>query len=164
MKLIKGSAFTVTIPLQPVEHIEKVKTSQDWKSDLAGIRVLVAEDNEMNWRITEELLGMHGIKTERAADGKICAELFSSRPAGTYDAILMDMQMPVMNGLEATRVIRASGRPDAETIPIIAMTANAFTEDVVKCKQAGMNDHLSKPIETEKVLETLEKYTAARKG
>jgi signal transduction histidine kinase/ActR/RegA family two-component response regulator len=160
----KGSAFTVTIPLQPVEHIEKVKTSQDWKSDLAGIRVLVAEDNEMNWRITEELLGMHGIKTERAADGKICAELFSSRPAGTYDAILMDMQMPVMNGLEATRVIRASGRPDAKTIPIIAMTANAFTEDVVKCKQAGMNDHLSKPIETEKVLETLEKYTAARKG
>jgi len=154
----RGSTFTVTIPLQPAEHVEKRTASQNWKRDLAGIRVLVAEDNDINWQITENLLGMYGIITRRAENGRICTEMFTSAPAGTYDAILMDMQMPVMDGLEATKAIRASGHPEAGTIPIIAMTANAFTEDVVKCKEAGMNDHLAKPVETEKVLETLKRH------
>lgn len=156
----KGTAFTVIIPLQPVEHVEETCVSPDWRGDLSGIRVLVAEDNDINWQITENLLGMYGIITKRAEDGRVCTEMFTSEPAGTYNAILMDMQMPVMDGLEAARAIRASDHPEAKTIPIIAMTANAFTEDVVKCMEAGMNDHLSKPIETDKVLEALKKYTA----
>ena len=122
---------------------------------LAGRLVLVTEDMELNAEILMDLLEMEGIRSEHAENGQIAVEMFSEHPAGYYDAILMDVRMPVMDGLEATRAIRALNRPDAKTIPIIAMTANAFDEDVQKSLQAGMNAHLSKPVEPENLYETL---------
>ena len=117
--------------------------------------MLVAEDMELNAEILMDLLEMEDIRSEHAENGQIAVDMFSEHPAGTYDAILMDVRMPVMDGLEATRAIRALDRPDAMTIPIIAMTANAFEEDVKQSLQAGMNAHLSKPVEPDRLYETL---------
>ena len=122
---------------------------------LEGCLVLVAEDTELNAEILMDLLEMEDIRSEHAENGQIAVDMFSEHPAGYYDAILMDVRMPVMDGLEATRAIRALNRPDAKSIPIIAMTANAFDEDVKQSLQAGMNAHLSKPVETERLYETL---------
>ena len=122
---------------------------------LAGSLVLVVEDMELNAEILMDLLEMEGIRSEHAENGQVALDMFSEHPAGYYDAILMDVRMPVMDGLEATRAIRALNRPDAKTIPIIAMTANAFDEDVQQSLQAGMNAHLSKPVEPENLYETL---------
>ena len=101
------------------------------------------------------LLEMEDIRSERAENGQVAVDMFSERPVGYYDAILMDVRMPVMDGLEATRAIRSLNRPDAKSIPIIAMTANAFDEDVRQSLQAGMNAHLSKPVEPERLYDTL---------
>ncbi|MDO4807862.1 MAG: response regulator [Coriobacteriales bacterium] len=122
---------------------------------LVGSLVLVAEDMELKAEILMELLDMEEIRSERAENGQIAVDMFSEHPAGYYDAILMDIRMPVMDGLEATRAIRALDRPDAKSIPIIAMTANAFAEDVQQSLQAGMSAHLSKPVEPERLYETL---------
>ena len=122
---------------------------------LAGCRVLVAEDMELNAEILMDLLALEQIESEHAENGEIAAKMFSDNPKGYYDAILMDVRMPVMNGLDATRTIRAMAREDAKEIPIIAMTANAFDEDVQLSLQAGMTAHLSKPIEPERLFETL---------
>ena len=122
---------------------------------LAGRLILVAEDMELNAEILMDLLEMEGIRSEHAENGQIAVDMFSGHPAGYYDAILMDVRMPVMDGLEATRAIRALNRPDAKTIPIIAMTANAFDEDVQQSLQAGMNAHLSKPVEPEHLYQTM---------
>jgi CheY-like chemotaxis protein len=124
---------------------------------LAGRLVLVAEDMELNAEILMDLLEMEDIRSEHAENGQIAVEMFSEHPAGYYDAILMDVRMPVMDGLEATRTIRALDRPDAKSIPIIAMTANAFDDDVKQSLQAGMNAHLSKPVEPERLYETLDR-------
>ena len=125
-------------------------------ADLKGRRVLLAEDMAVNAEIMVMVLSMREIEAELAENGRIAVEKFTSHPAGYYDAILMDMRMPEMDGLEATRAIRASGREDAGTIPIIALTANAFDEDVQRSMQAGLNAHLSKPVEPEALFETLE--------
>ena len=117
--------------------------------------VLVVEDMELNAEILMDLLDLENIRSEHAENGKIAVEMFSEHPAGYYDAILMDIRMPVMDGLEATRAIRALNRPDAKRIPIIAMTANAFDENVQQSLQAGMNAHLSKPVEPEHLYEML---------
>ncbi len=154
----KGTTFTVFLPLLPIEHVEKSETHELTTTQFPGVKILLAEDNDMNWEIIEELLSMHGIQSTRAEDGKICLDLFLKSEVGQYSAILMDLQMPVMDGLESTRQIRASKHPEAKTIPIIAMTANAFAEDVVKCVEAGMNEHLSKPIDMDRVLMTLSNY------
>ena len=122
---------------------------------LAGRLVMVAEDMELNAEIMMDLLEMEEIRSERAENGQIAVNMFLEHPAGYYDAILMDVRMPVMDGMTATRTIRALDRPDAKSIPIIAMTANAFDEDVKQCLQAGMNAHLSKPVEPERLYETL---------
>ena len=122
---------------------------------LEGRLVLVAEDMELNAEILMDLLEMEDIRSEHAENGQIAVDMFSEHPAGYYDAILMDVRMPVMDGLSATRTIRALDRPDAKSIPIIAMTANAFDEDVKQSLQAGMNAHLSKPVEPERLFETL---------
>ncbi len=111
-----------------------------------GMRVLLAEDNDLNAEIAEELLSMMGVETHRAADGQEAVDAFLNARPGYYDMVFMDIQMPVMNGYDAARAIRASGRPDA-SIPITAMTANAFAEDVKQSLEAGMNRHLSKPID-----------------
>ena len=122
---------------------------------LEGCLVLVAEDMDLNAEILMDLLEMEEIHSEHAENGQIAVDMFSEHPAGYYDAILMDVRMPVMDGLSAARTIRALDRPDAKSIPIIAMTANAFDEDVKQSLQAGMNAHLSKPVEPERLYEAL---------
>ena len=123
--------------------------------DLNGRRVLLAEDVYVNSEIMIMVLSMRGIEAELAENGRIAVEMFEASAPGYYDAILMDMQMPEMDGLEATRTIRAMNRPDAAAIPIIALTANAFDEDVQRSMQAGLNAHLSKPVEPEDLYDTL---------
>ena len=123
--------------------------------DLTGRRVLLAEDMPVNAEIMMMVLGMQGMEAELAENGKIAVEKFESHTAGYYDVILMDMRMPEMDGLEATRTIRAMDREDAKKIPIIALTANAFDEDVQRSMQAGLNAHLSKPVEPENLFTTI---------
>jgi len=127
------------------------------KASLAGRHVLLAEDMDINAQIMIKLLSMREIEADHAANGKEAVEMYESKPEGYYDAILMDMRMPEMDGLTATKTIRASARPDAATIPVIALTANAFDEDVQQSLQAGLNAHLSKPVEPDILFETLEK-------
>ena len=124
----------------------------------AGMRLLIAEDNDINYEVAAELLAPRGIRCEQAANGAVCVEKFAAAPPDTYDAILMDLQMPVMDGLEATRMIRSLDRPDAKTIPIISLTASAFRSDVEACMAAGMNDHLAKPIDVDQLTAVLQKY------
>ena len=125
-------------------------------ADLKGRRVLLAEDMAVNAEIMMMVLSMREIEVEHAENGRIAVELFAGHAPGYFDAILMDMRMPEMDGLEATRTIRAMDREDAKTIPIIALTANAFDEDVQRSMQAGLNAHLSKPVEPEALFRTLE--------
>ena len=120
------------------------------------MRVLLAEDMEVNAQIMIEVLKMREIETEHAQNGKIALEMFKSHEEGYYNAILMDMRMPEMDGLEATVAIRKLDRADAKQIPIIALTANAFDEDVQRSLQAGLNAHLSKPVQPDVLFETLE--------
>ena len=119
-------------------------------------RVLLAEDNDLNAEIGEELLSMMGIAVQRASDGREAVELFQSEPPGHFDLILMDIQMPVMDGYEAARAIRGSSHPDAAGIPIVAMTANAFAEDVKQSIMAGMNEHLTKPVDLDALRRVLD--------
>ena len=123
--------------------------------DLTGKRILVAEDIAINTEIIIQLLQMEGMEAECAEDGQVTVEMFEKSSLNYYDAILMDVRMPVMNGLDASVRIRNLKRADAKKIPIIAMTANAFDEDVQRSLQAGMNAHLTKPIEIERLYETL---------
>ncbi len=126
------------------------------KAELKGRRVLMAEDMAINAQIMMKILEMRGIEADLAENGRIAVDLFSSKPEGYYDAILMDMRMPEMDGLTATSTIRGLSRADAKTIPIIALTANAFDEDVQRSLQAGLNAHLSKPVQPDVLFETLE--------
>lgn len=128
------------------------------RAPLEGRRFLLAEDNDMNREIAVELLEMHGMAVDAAENGLAAVEKFGNSPAGTYDGILMDIQMPVMDGYEATRAIRALDREDAKTVPILALTANAFATDIGKAHAAGMNDHVSKPIDVAYLIGTLRKW------
>ncbi len=125
--------------------------------ELSGKHVLLAEDNELNWEVARELLSVLEMELEWVENGQICVTKFEESPVGYYDAIIMDVRMPVMNGYEATRAIREMEREDAD-IPIIAMTADAFSEDIQKCLECGMNDHLAKPIDIQSVVYKLKKY------
>ncbi len=126
--------------------------------DLCGKRVLLAEDNELNREIAAEILQMQGILVDTAENGMRAAEMYAASCLGGYDAILMDIQMPVMDGYEATARIRSMEREDAKTIPILALTANAFITDIGKAQNAGMNDHIAKPIDVEVLIKTLQKW------
>lgn len=126
--------------------------------DFTGKRILVAEDNELNWEIAEALLSSIGFELEHAENGKICVDMFNNSELGYYDAILMDLRMPVMTGYEATDAIRKLERIDASEIPIIAMTADAFSDDKRKCMEAGMNAHIAKPIDIHDVAKVLSKF------
>ena len=156
-KLGQGTTFCVRLEVPYVDEIPTKKEVEkvDYEDACAGMNILVAEDNVLNREVITELLAMHNISCLCAEDGLVCVEHFRQAPCGTFDAILMDMQMPNMNGLEATRVIREMDLPWAKTIPIIAMTANALKNDVEKCLEAGMNIHLSKPVNMDKLLKTL---------
>lgn len=126
--------------------------------ELLGRHVLVAEDNDLNWEILKELLTDVGMELEWAENGKICLEKFQASEPGQYDVILMDIRMPIMNGYETTRAIRALERSDAQSIPIIAMTADAFSEDIQHCLECGMNAHTAKPINLDEVISLLKKH------
>ena len=153
----KGTTFKVTVTLDEATdaagHAEEASEKQ--AADLKGIRVLLAEDVPVNAEIMEMLLSGREIGSELAENGRIAVELFEKHEPGYYDAILMDMRMPEMDGLEAAKTIRNMDREDAKTIPIIAMTANAFDEDVQQSMQAGLNAHLTKPVEPDVLFETL---------
>lgn len=126
--------------------------------DFTGVRILLAEDNELNWEIANELLSAQGFTLDWAENGRICVDKFAASKPGDYDLILMDLRMPVMNGYEATRAIRALDRPDAAAVPIIAMTADAFSEDIHKCLEAGMNAHIAKPLDMRELLRLVQKH------
>lgn len=131
------------------------ETSDEDFSDLDGLNLLIAEDNDLNWEIIEEILSYYNIKSERAVNGQICVDMINRKKAGTYDAVLMDIQMPVMNGRDAARAIRKMSEEAKRSIPIIAMTADAFSEDVAASLNAGMNSHVSKPIDIKKLFVAL---------
>lgn len=143
---------------QYAAHDEEVQSSQEEsKLRFVNRRVLVAEDNELNWEIAYELLRDLGLELEWAENGAVCTELFRNSEPGYYDAILMDIRMPVMNGYEATDAIRAmKDRPDA-TLPIIAMTADAYSDDIQRCLSHGMNAHVAKPIDIDEVARVLKR-------
>jgi CheY-like chemotaxis protein/anti-sigma regulatory factor (Ser/Thr protein kinase) len=124
-------------------------------SDLEGLRILIAEDNDINWEIISTLLDSYGIQTERAENGKIALEKVKAAFPGDYLLVFMDIQMPEMNGLDATRAIRALDDPWASKLPIIAMTADAFSENITECLEAGMNGHIAKPIDIKLVIKEI---------
>lgn len=162
-KLGEGSTFTVIVPLQVIdEDLETPSETKDGPEasaslDLSGKTILVAEDNDINMLITTEFLEMLGATALKARNGQEAVELFANSDPGSIDAVLMDMQMPVMDGCSAARGIRALDREDAKTIPIVAVTANAFAEDIAKTTEAGMNGHVTKPFTVEELTEALSK-------
>lgn len=154
----KGSTFSVSITLKQTTpqngdaHLSSVTIQESTPVQLEGRRILIAEDNELNAEIVMAMLEPTGALMEHVWNGQEAVDTFNASPEGFYSLVLMDVQMPRMDGLDATRTIRALDRPDAKTIPIIALTANAFTNDMETALQSGMNDYLSKPIDPEKLL------------
>ena len=155
-ELGKGSTFyfTITLPVAPCSPSEQ-KTVEE--QSLHGTRILLAEDNDLNAEIAIELLRIQGVEVRRAENGAQAVEMFETSALGDFQAILMDLQMPVMNGLEATVAIRALNRPDARTIPIIAMTANSFQEDVDASEAVGMSGFVPKPVDVDMLYRELRK-------
>ena len=139
------------------QFTKDVENNNISKTDFHGAKIIVAEDNELNWEIAYELLSQFNLDLQRAENGKVCVDMFSKSVIGQYDAILMDVRMPIMNGYEATKEIRNLDRPDSD-IPIIAMTADAFSEDVKKALECGMNAHVAKPINTDEITNLLKKF------
>ncbi len=155
-RLHEGSKFTIDLSFDIDQHAaETAEEPAEAELHLEGMRVMLVEDNEINMEIAQFMLEDVGIDVTCVENGKLALELFQSRAAGSFDVILMDIMMPVMNGLDAARAIRALDRPDAKTIPIVAMTANAYDEDVRNALEAGMNEHLAKPINTGLLYRTL---------
>ena len=149
----KGSVVRITLPLQidGEQHAQPVKEEQNQLDSIDGMRVLLVEDNEINCEIVEFMLREAGAEVVTANDGKEAVDLFAEAAPGTFDCILMDLMMPVMSGYEAAHVIRGMNRSDAKSVPIIALSANAFEEDVALAKDAGMNEHLAKPVDIRKM-------------
>lgn len=158
----KGTAFTVKLifTIVPVSERMGMDTASDVadNTDINGMKILVAEDNEFNWEVIKELLLLENVITTHAENGQECIDIMSRAEDGAFDLILMDIQMPIKDGYEATAELRQSKRKYLRNIPIIAMTADAFAEDIQKCMEVGMDAHLAKPIEIEKLLQTLKKF------
>ena len=152
-----GTTFVIQIPFKIDMDSDKGKEQTDVSDEksIKGLHILLTEDNELNMEIAEFMLQNEGADVEKAWNGQEAVELFKKSEPGEFDVILMDIMMPVMNGYEAAKMIRSLDREDAKTIPIIAMTANAFTEDRIKAKAAGMNAHIAKPIDSKKIEDTL---------
>ena len=153
----KGSVVRITLSLRADGVQGGRPTDGDWAvpDNVAGMRVLLVEDNEINCEIMEFILRDAGTEVVTAHDGKAAVDAFSASLPGSFDCVLMDLMMPVMSGFEAARVIRGMDRPDAEAVPIIALSANAFEEDVALAKDAGMNEHLAKPVNIRKMFQTM---------
>ncbi len=172
--LDEGTTFTVTLPFRPVPADDPACAAtpavaagmpEDGQvAALAGTRVLLAEDNEINMEISTELLSSAGVEVIQAWNGREAVDAFAASEPGSVDAVLLDMKMPVMDGCEAARAIRALARPDARTVPIVAVTANAFAEDVAATTAAGMDAHVSKPIDFTVLCRTLSGLVARRRG
>ena len=159
----QGTTIHVVIPFEIAEESAAVQEMSELpKENLSGRRILLVEDNELNREIAAFLLKDEGISVTEAEDGQQAVECFLKMPEGYYDAVLMDIMMPVMDGYQATREIRGSGKKDAAMIPIIAMTANAFAEDKRKTMEAGMDAHLSKPINVPELMDTIRKFCAGK--
>ena len=154
----KGTVFTVRLKLPVAKQQACAEYDNSGNlDDVSGLHILVAEDNELNWEVVAALLEECGVSCERTENGRICVERLTTAEPGTYDAVLMDVQMPEMNGLEATRKIRALADEQLRGIPVIAMTADAFAEDVQSCLASGMNGHIAKPIDMGALLNYLRK-------
>ena len=163
----QGTRFTVDLPLHLADAPDaqappEVAESAEENVDISGLRVLLVEDNEVNQLVAQRILESEGVAVSIADNGKAGWEAFESSAPDAFDAVFMDIQMPVMDGYEATRAIRRSGHARAADIPVIAMTANAFAGDVRRCLNAGMNAHIAKPIEPGKLFELLWKHTRGR--
>lgn len=160
----KGSTFIITLPFEISEEmLEQKEQNMAGNDSIRGLHLLLAEDNDLNAEIARTLLSDEGAVITVVHDGREAIDTFAENPPGTFDAILMDVMMPKVDGLAATRTIREMKRPDAEKIPILAMTANAFDEDVRHCLQAGMNAHLSKPLQMDRVIATIAKFCTVSK-
>ena len=154
----KGTTFVITIPFKiDTEKREAEQKAKKSVCSIAGMNILLVEDNELNMEIAEFMLQNEGAVVTKAWNGQEAVELFEKSRSGEFDVILMDIMMPVMNGYEATKRIRSLEREDAKTIPIIAMTANAFTEDRIKAKAAGMDEHIAKPVDVELLIKVIHK-------
>ncbi len=153
----EGSSFTVTLPME-IREVTEQEHREEKITDLKGFQILLAEDNEMNIEIATILLTNAGAKIISAVNGRRAVEMFADSEPYSFDLILMDVMMPEMDGCEATRVIRSMDRPDAKTIPILAMTAGVFSEDIQRCREAGMNEHLAKPVDIKTLLRKVSKY------
>ena len=162
-ELGEGSTFVISIPFDPASAPRETEQAASG-STLQGRRLLLVEDNDLNAEIAATILEGDGAYVSIAGDGAQAVEAFAATPAGTFDAILMDVAMPKMDGLAATRAIRALDRPDAASIPIIAMTGNAFQEDVRECLEAGMNAHIAKPIDAAKAERVIAKAMGRREN
>ena len=170
--ILAGANGFVSKPLFKSTLYDKINTligkesksiePEDDYSDLQGLNILVAEDNEINWEIISTLLSMYGITSEHAQNGKICLDMMSKAEEGSYTLIFMDVQMPEMNGLDATRAIRKLENPWAANIPIVAMTADAFSENITACLDAGMNGHIAKPIDVKLVIKEIRRIKEGR--
>jgi signal transduction histidine kinase/ActR/RegA family two-component response regulator len=154
----QGTTTIIRMSLQPVQNQNAKWEQTEQDTDLNGRRILLVEDNELNMEITHAILERGGLAVEEAENGEIAWRKFVGSDSGYFDAILMDIQMPVMNGYEATKAIRESKHPQAQTIPILALSANAFQEDVDKSLQSGMNDHLSKPVDWKEIKKSLGRF------
>ncbi len=158
----KGTVFQVTLPIK-IDNIsieQPVAEERNIRNDIAGMKVLLVEDNEINCEIVEFMLEQAGAKVVTANDGKAAVNEFAASDIGMFDCILMDLMMPVMSGYEASRVIRSLDRPDAKTVPIIALSANAFEEDIAMAKDAGMNEHLAKPVDIDVMFKVIRRMKA----
>ena len=153
----KGSIVRITLPVRVDEawNGQPIEDTREAPENIAGMRVLLVEDNEINCEIVEYILRDAGAEVVTANDGKSAVDAFAASEPGAFDCVLMDLMMPVMSGYEAARVIRGLNRPDAETVPIIALSANAFDEDVALAKDAGMNAHLAKPVNIRKMFQVM---------
>ena len=165
-KLGEGSTFTVRIPcrISSREETEPTAFDETAAQTLSGCRILLTEDNDLNAEISIELLTREGLLVERANDGVACLEMLQKAPEDYYDLILMDIQMPIMDGYKATRAIRRFSDKKKAGIPIVAMTANAFTEDKERALESGMNDHVAKPIDMKVLMSVLEEQICGHKG
>lgn len=156
-----GSTFTITIPLKPDPVFRKKdEEAVDFlkPTSIEGVRILLVEDNEINMEIAKCLLEEEKAVITEAHDGKEAVRIFEDSEVNAFDIILMDIMMPEMNGLEATKVIRSMDRADAAEIPIFAMTANAFAEDIKASQEAGMNEHFAKPLDMKEMVKTICRY------
>ena len=158
-----GTKFVVLIPFKiDMEADQRKEQENISEKSIKGLHILLAEDNELNMEIAEFMLQNEGADVTKAWNGQEAVELFRKSKPGEFDVILMDIMMPVMNGYEATKLIRSLDREDARMIPIIAMTANAFTEDRLRAKEAGMDEHISKPFDVKLLLKVIHKLTENR--